>query len=544
MTDRVSVPDPLPVRGLLPALTGSEAASWDRRAITGVGVPEPVLMENAGRGAAVVVQRLYPDGPVVGFVGAGNNGGDTLVALRSLAAWGREVHAVLVADRQAREPLLHGWPVAVHTDAELGPEGVARLLATAGVVLDGVLGTGVRGAPRTRQAEAVRAMNACGRPVLALDVPSGIDPATGAILGEAVRAAVTVAFGAPKVGSLFHPARARTGRLVVVEIGFPPMLPGEAAAFLVTPQWARAQRPSRDTDTHKNAVGRVTVIGGGVGMAGAAVLASRGALRAGAGVVRVCTVPENRTVIQTALPEAIWVDASNPAAIRRAVEGSDAVVAGPGLGTDAAARLLIETLAEGGVGVPTLLDADALNVAAAGGLDLAAIGRNRPLLLTPHPGEMTRLLGDVGGDGGPPARARAAAARFCSAVILKGAPSTVADPEGVLLIDTQGSSDLASAGMGDTLAGVCGTLMAQGLSPARAGAVGLYLTGQAARRTQMGVALTPSDVLDRLPEVLAEAGPAGRPHARPRGRDRRRGGVRWRDLTDLPFVVYDAPEPW
>jgi ADP-dependent NAD(P)H-hydrate dehydratase / NAD(P)H-hydrate epimerase len=503
--------------------TGAEAAAWDHRAIDRVGVPERVLMENAGRAAALVLQRLHPDGRVVGVVGAGNNGGDALVTLRTLAAWGRDVHAVLVADRELPDPLAHDWAVPTTTDGELDRPGWDRALEGAAVVVDGILGTGVRGAPRERQAAAIRAVNRSTPTVLAMDVPSGIDPETGGVPGEAVRADVTIAFGAPKLGSLLHPARALVGRLVAVEIGFPPLQEGEAAAFVATPGWALARLPRRATDTHKNQVGRLLVVGGGMGMAGAAVLAARGALRAGIGIARVATVPGNREIVQSALPEALWVDATDGPAVRAATEESDAVVIGPGLGQDEAARRVLAWVLDATdvAAPPVLLDADALNLAAAGAVALEAVGAGRPVLLTPHPGEMSRLLDD--GPGGPAERARAAADRFHAAVVLKGAPSLVAVPDGPLRVDTQGSSDLAAAGMGDTLSGVCGALLAQGLAPGDAGSVGLYLSGRAARLAGKGVSLTPSDIAERLPDALRESADGDSPP------------------LDLPFVIFDAP---
>ena len=502
------------------AHTGAESAEIDMRAIRSRGVPQPVLMENAGRSAAAILSRLFPSGPVVGLVGAGNNGGDALVLLRTLRAWGRDVEAVLVADRPEGEPLLHGWSLPVRHDDELDEVRWAALLGSAAVVVDGVLGTGVRGAPRKRQAAAVARMNACGRPVLALDVPSGVDASTGGVPAEAVRAAVTVAFGAPKLGCLLHPARPLAGRLVAVEIGFPPPGPGEADALLVTPAWARRHLPVRATDTHKNAVGSCLIVAGRVGMAGAAVLAARGALRAGAGIVRVCSAPENREIIQAAVPEAIYVDASDQDALRAAVEQSDALAAGPGMGTDPEARAILDTVTRAGR-ARVVLDADALNVAAGGGLDLAELGARGPLLITPHPGEMARLLPSPQGGEDRLAAAREAASRFGCAVLLKGSPSLVAAAGEPVLLDTQGSSDLAAAGMGDTLAGVCAALLAQGAAPRVAGALGLYLSGRAARIAGRGAALTPSDVARWLPEALGERG----------------GGVS--DL-ELPFVTYDA----
>ena len=488
-------------------------------------MPQPVLMENAGRSAALVLTRLFTPRRVVGLVGGGNNGGDALVALRSLATWGCDVACVLVADRSADDPLLHGWPVEVFSDEEVDEAGWAAIWDGTDVVIDGVLGTGVRGAPRARQARVIERLNGVGVPVLALDVPSGIDASTGAVPGAAVRADVTVSFGAPKLGALLHPARPLAGRHVTVEIGFPPMGADDASAALVTPAWAQRRLPRRSTDTHKNRAGRLLVVGGSVGMAGAAVLAARSAFRAGAGLVRVCTVEANREIVQAALPEAMYVGTEG-GALEEAIATSDAVAAGPGLGRDAgAARLLSRIVATGDR--PLVLDADALTLASEGAIDLAAVSARRPVLITPHPGEMARLLGnrDEAGGSGPGhdrvATLQRAVERFGCTVLFKGAPSLVAGGGGPMLVDTQSSSDLAVAGIGDTLTGVCGTMMAQGIEPATAGALGLYLSGRAAVLADRGVGLTPSDVAERLPDVFTEAGPG------------------WTDL-DLPFVLFDA----
>ena len=492
-------------RGSVPAPTGLEAVAFDLQTMERSGVPQVVLMENAGRAAADVLQRLFPEGRVVSLVGGGNNGGDALVMLRTLLAWGRDVRGVLVADRPANDPLLRGWPVPLVRDGELDGDAWGPLLERAGVIVDGVLGTGARGAPRERLALALERMNASGRPVVALDVPSGIDASTGEVPGVATRADVTIAFGAPKLGSLLHPARARVGRLIAVEVGFPPSEGVECGALLATPVWARARIPERPSDTHKKAVGSVLIVAGRVGMAGAAVLAARAAFRAGVGLVRVASHSGNRDIVQAAVPEAIWVDAAEAAHLQSAVELSDALALGPGLGTDTWAEDLLDAALSGTVR-PTVLDADALNLAAAGRIDLAGIAGTRPLLITPHPGEMARLMPayETSVPADAASRARAAAHRFGCAVVLKGAPSVVAAPGAPVLVDTQASSDLAVAGLGDALTGVAGALLAQGLEPQLAGAVGLYLTGRAARVAGRGASLTPSDVIRHLPDALGE----------------------------------------
>jgi len=500
------------------AQTGAAAAAFDRRVIETIGVPQSVLMENAGRSAALVLRRLFSPNRVVGLVGAGNNGGDALVTLRCLAAWGCDVTGVLVGDRAPEDFLLHGWPIRLLAADQLDDAGWTELLKSADAAVDGVLGTGVRGAPRAPAARAIDQLNRAGLPVLALDVPSGIDASTGAVPGAAVRAAATVSFGAPKLGALLHPARALVGRHIAVEIGFPPITPRDASATVVTPGWARSRLPVRDSDTHKNRVGRVLLVGGGVGMAGAVILAARSAFRAGAGLVRVCTVEANREVVQAALPEAIHISTEGTA-LEEAISASDAVAVGPGMGLDHDAALLLQRVVAAGES-PLVLDADALTLASTGAIDLAAVSARRSVLITPHPGEMARLLGDAHTDD-PLAALQSAVERFGCTVLLKGAPSVVGARTDVLLVDTQSSSDLAVAGMGDTLTGVCTTMLALGIEPHTAGALGLYLSGRAAVVADRGVGLTPSDVVEHIPDVLVES------------------GAEWTDL-DLPFVLFDA----
>lgn len=513
------------------APTGTEAAAFDRMVIDELSVPQVTLMECAGRSAAHVLDRLYPRGEVVAFVGAGNNGGDALVLLRTLRSWGRPVKAVLVADRPANDPLLHGWDVMYGSDGgnreanaasdEGGPPESA--LAPTNVVVDGILGTGIKGAPRARQARAIQAINGAGLPVFALDIPSGIDADTGRIEGEAVVAHVTVALGWPKLGSLLQPARANVGRLIAVEIGFPPVGEGAFGAAVVTPAWASERIPQREPDTHKNRVGALLLVAGRSGMAGAAVMAGRAALRAGVGLLRVVSAAENREIIQASVPEAIFVADDDTDAVRDASTASRAIAAGPGLGDGAEGATLLEVIREASSGRPTVLDADALNLAASGkGPGVGRWAHGRDVLVTPHLGEMRSLSGltgeVIGGD--RMSAARAFASESNATVLLKGLPSIVVSAEGTCWVDAVGSSDLASGGMGDVLTGVAGALLAQGSAPDVAGALALHLTGRAAARADKGAGLTPSDVIEALPAVWDEQGPGAS------------------DLG-LPFVLFD-----
>lgn len=509
------------------APTADEAAELDRWAADERGVDEATLMECAGRSAAHVLQRLHPRGKVVAAVGPGNNGGDALVLVRTLAAWGRPVEVIRAADREGGG-LLHGWSLDGLGDASEAPpteEECLERFRGGEIVVDGILGTGATGAPRAPQAGVIRAMNDAGLPVVALDTPSGVDATTGRIPGEAVKADVTVAFGWPKRGTLLHPGRDRVGRLVAVEIGFPPLRPGAFEAELVTPGWAWTRRPLRDAETHKGAVGELLVVAGEPGVAGAAAMAGRAALRSGVGLLRIASAPENREILQTLVPEALFVDRDDADALAGAASTADALLAGPGVGVGEDGTRVLRAVLEASGGTPTVLDADALTLAAEGRVPgLGEVGASRPLLLTPHPGEMARITGRATGEivADRVGAARGGAAGFGSALLLKGLPSVVALPGGGILLNTVGSSDLASGGMGDVLAGSAGAFLAQGAPPGEAGALALYYTGRAADRAGRGRGLTPRDVADGIPAALTEQGPGP-------------------DRLGLPFVTFDQP---
>lgn len=522
-------------KAVVHAPTAAQAARFDRISMDELGVPEPALMENAGRQAALIIDRLFPEGTVVALVGSGNNGGDALVCLRALAAWGRRVAAVLVEERPKADPVLHGWalPASVFDPERPGaPEQLAGRLDRAAVVVDGLLGTGIRGAPRSLHARAIRAANRTPGAVVALDTPSGVDGTSGRVPGEAVRADVTIAFGWPKLGTLLNPGRQRCGRIVAVEIGFPPG-DHEDWARLITPGWASEMLPRRGAVTHKNKVGALAIVAGSA-MPGAAVLAARAAFRCGAGLVRVCASLPAREVIAE-VPEAIFVDARDVGALAAAVAQCDAVALGPGLGTGSEAAHQVETVLAAREGCPAVIDADALTLVARGaGGGSGAAGRPRTdtagrIVVTPHPGEMARLVAAstraVQEDRVGTARRFAASRGFVT--LLKGAPSLVAEPGGGLLVSTHETpSVLAVAGMGDVLTGAIGSFLAQGADPSAAAGLALHVTGVAASRDGLGASLMPSDVIEAIPAALSGTG---------------RGPA----STDLPFpfVTFDQRRP-
>lgn len=482
--------------GALPLLTAAEMRAWDAAA-RAAGVPQAALMEAAGRSAAAVLWALVRPRRVVAVLGPGHNGGDAAVALRCLVAWGAQGAAVPVGRGRANLSWLAGWPVDVRE-----PEDLERVLARADWVLDGLLGTGAEGPPRGPAADVVQALVRWGGPVLALDGPSGVDLTSGAAPGPTVRAEVTVTFGAPKRGLILFPGRAFAGRLLVVDIGLPPT---DAAAWLITPAWARATLPPVPPGAHKGTMGTVLVVAGSAGMAGAAAWAALGALRGGAGKVVIATSEANRPILQTLVPEAIVVDRDGPT-FEAALAAADAIVAGPGMGTDAAAEAVLAAVL--GCPHPRVLDADALTL-------LARRGFHEPLphadrtLLTPHPGEAGRILqrsaADVAAD--PFAAAAALTARTGAAVLLKGPPSLVAAPAAPTLVSVAGHSGIATGGMGDLLAGLAGALLAQRLDPQRAGAVALALSGRAAELAGRGRALLPRDVAEALGAALLAPDP-------------------------------------
>jgi NAD(P)H-hydrate epimerase len=439
-----------------------------------------------------------------------------VVALRTLQSWGRDVALVRASSRAIDSALLHGSQLR-----EIDDDDVPIALASAGAILDGILGTGSTGAPRERAAEMIQAINAAQRPVVAVDVPSGIDADTGAVHSDSVIAAVTVTFGFPKFGLLFQPARAACGRLLAVEIAFPPL--AKTTAQLITSQWAAARSPRRPPNANKGTSGRLLLLAGSKGMAGAAVLAGGAAVRSGAGLVRIASAAENREIIQKTVPEATFFERE----AKIDYGGVTAVVAGPGLGATEHTRVLIFEVLERTPGVPTLLDADALNVFEGDTDAIARIARERPLVITPHPKELSRLTGNpvAAITEKPWASAQSVADTTGAAVLLKGQPSIVAQMNEPVLINSVGSSDFAVAGMGDQLSGVIGALLAAGLAPRIAAAVGLFYSGRAGDIAGLGRSLTPTDVTEHMAKAFAQPGPPGSP-------------------LGFPFITFDQPPRW
>lgn len=505
---------------MTPLLSAAEASATDRRWIDG-GVPGLVLMENAGRGAAEVLRAAFADRlarPVV-VGGPGQNGGDAWVVARRLATWGLRPRTLIASDPgrvagDARVNLdaLAGLGLSPARLAEGGLDPLRDALADATVVVDGLFGTGLDRPVEGWRRTVLEAMERAAAPVLALDLPSGVDADTGRVLGVAVRAEVTATFGGSKRGLWQHPGWLHGGRVVEVDIGVP--LPAQtsqaaAGAWRLGVDDLLRWVPGRPPDAHKGTAGHVLVLAGSPGTTGAAVLSGLGALRGGAGKATLAVRPPRRAALDAKVLELMTTEIATPAAALAALAERDAGVVGPGLGLDRASRELALACASDAT-VPLVLDADALTAVADVGLDTlrqAAAAR----VLLPHPGEAARLLGsrtsDVQAD--RYGAAEELARRSGQVVVLKGAGSIVATTteEGACLaVCPFGTPALGVAGTGDVLAGVVGARLANGapIFAATASAVVLHaLAGEEAARADRG--LLASEVADALPDALDRA---------------------------------------
>ena len=480
-------------------LTAAEMARADRLAIA-AGTPGMTLMEAAGRAVADAAAALAPTGRVLVVAGPGNNGGDGFVAARRLAAAGREV-----------DLLLHGDPGRLAGDAATarfrwpGPVLPAALpLPPAALVIDALFGAGLDRDVTGPAAALVGAMNDSPAPVLAVDLPSGLHADSGRALGTAVEAAATVTFFRRKPGHLLYPGRALCGRLTVADIGIPGSVLADIdpRAFENAPAlWRGSFRPPRPED-HKYRRGHALVVSGPMARTGAARLAAGAALRAGAGLVTLAS-PAGALAVNAAHLTAVMLaraDTAEELAARLDDPRLTAVALGPGLGTgDRERALLAAVLAARPAAV---LDADALTLAAAdpaAAFDAIA-ARSAPVILTPHDGEFARLFPDLT-EIPKPDRARQAAARSAATVILKGADTVIAAPDGRLAINANAPPWLATAGAGDVLAGIAAGLLAQGVPAFEAAAAAVWLHGAAG--AEAGPGLTAEDLAPALRPVLA-----------------------------------------
>jgi hydroxyethylthiazole kinase-like uncharacterized protein yjeF len=498
----------------------------DRWAIEERGLDSLDLMERAGAAVTRTVERVAPDGPVVVVCGKGNNGGDGLVVARLLREAARRVTVVCVAppgdfagdarvnlerlERPGGEP-----PLELAEDRQSAEEA----LAAAAVVVDALLGTGFQGEAHGIVEEAIEAVNAAVAPVVSVDVPSGVDASTGVASGAAVRAEATVTFHAGKPGLWIAPGKAHAGKVERVEIGIPRGAPGAPTIGLIGPS-VLDLLPRRGAGSTKFSSGHVLVAGGSRGLMGAPRMAAQAAMRAGAGYVTACVPASLQAIIATAGPPELMtkglpdddgggLTAAGAISVVEASERGGALALGPGLGRrDGAVAFARELAREANVAL--VLDADGLNAHAGRLGDLAA--RKAPTVLTPHAGELGRLL-EVGSEEVERERlrhVRMAAGQAGAVVVLKGDDTLIAEPSGAVAVSPGGAPALATAGTGDVLTGVIAALLAVGLDPFTAAAAGVWLHAEAgreaARRQGANEGIIATDVIAALPAARGRRG--------------------------------------
>lgn len=499
----------------------------DRRAITELGIPGAVLMENAGRAAAEVIATHLASlagrrraGPVVVVCGKGGNGGDGFVVARALKRRGVRCQVLLACapseirgDAALKLAALRRARVAPTLLDDAGA--LTPTLGGAGLVVDALLGTGSRGAPTGAVARAIQAINAARAPVVALDIPSGLDADTGRPPGAVVRADLTVTFAGLKRGLVVAPGSELAGDVRVVPIGVPDdEVTRSVTTFVIEASDVAAHFSPRARDAHKGTYGHLLVVAGSLGKTGAAALAGSAAMRSGVGLVTVATPRSQQPIVATLARETMTEPLSETpvgtvalaalGTLRDLAAARDAVALGPGLGlaedTQELARQLARELDR-----PAVLDADALT-ALAGHLDVLRAARG-PRCLTPHPGEMARMLG-LTTDEVQSNRievTRTFAREHGIHCVLKGATSVIAVPDGRVFLNPTGNPGMASGGTGDVLTGIVGGLLARRLAPVAALTSAVYLHGLAGdlAAARLGEeSLIAGDLIDALPEAF------------------------------------------
>jgi hydroxyethylthiazole kinase-like uncharacterized protein yjeF len=508
------------------AVTAAEMRRLDELTIRRYGTPGSVLMERAGSGATSVLLQQFPHvrrHGVVVCAGKGNNGGDGFVIARLLRRKGVQTEVALLGRQadvkgDAARALAALRRTRVRITEITSAQEIAALAATckrAGLLVDALFGTGLNAPVQGSHADMLYLMNTSGVPIFAVDIPSGLDADRGVPLGMAVQAEATATFAFPKIGQLIHPGVEHVGALAVVDIGIAPEAVAEVRprTGLLDPAEVAPLVPRRAPESHKGTCGHVLVIAGSRGRTGAALLATHAACRTGAGLTTLAGPASLNAVFSSGIPEAMTAAIPDTdglinfdeSRLRTLVQGKNAVIVGPGIGTHPDAEQMVRFLLTE-MDLPMVVDADALTcVARHPGMLRTARAR---AVLTPHPGEMARLLGQetaaVQGDRVGTAR-RFAEEHRC-VLLLKGARSIVAQPDGCVWINPTGNPGMASGGMGDALSGILGSLLAQGLPVPEAACLGVYLHGEVADHVVAArgpIGLLASDVIDGVPAGLA-----------------------------------------
>jgi NAD(P)H-hydrate epimerase len=509
-------------------LNAAQMREADRFTIDDIGIPSSVLMENAGREVVSAIETAYEsllDGRVAVLCGPGNNGGDGFVVARTLMQRGVDAAVFVIGsvanvrgDARLNLDILGHLGVSV---VEISDEQAWELhfseIAQCSLIVDAIFGTGLKAALGGMMETVVADVNASGIPIVAIDLPSGLSADTPQLIGDCIDASMTVTLASPKLPLVLPPGEAHAGDVVIADIGIPPDVIDHLEGphlELLTPEQVRPLVEPRAPDSHKGDFGRMTIIAGSRGKTGAAHLAAMGALKSGAGLVTVATPASCLATVAAMAPEYMTeplADTKNGTLASTAIEvvlelHHDVIACGPGLGRDAQVGSFVRALVERAT-VPLVLDADALTVLAEDPSALVGT-EGRDVIITPHPGEMARLVGssveDVQANRIEVAASYAAARRLY--VVLKGHRTIIATPDGHIFINPTGNPGMATGGTGDLLTGMIGAWLAQLLDAEAACRLAVFLHGAAGDLAEISVgqvAMTATDLLAHLPKALS-----------------------------------------
>lgn len=503
--------------------TAQQMREIDHQTIHQYGVPEIALMENAGGEVSKVIVQMLES--VAGkkiciFAGTGNNGGDGFVAARHLINQKAKVKVFIFGDQNRMKPsarinldILKNMGLDIlHVESERDWDKVKIALAFSDCFVDALLGTGFNGAVRPEMEKIINMMNGMGKPIVAVDIPSGVEANTGCVRTTAIQAMTTVSFGLPKMGLFLYPGAAHTGEILIADIGIPNVLlaDGNIKQNIINTSMVKSLLLKRSADVHKGNCGKVLIVAGSNGLTGAAVLAATAALRSGAGIVTLAVAQSLQDVVETKLTEVMTYPLTEKKAgvlsvtalpeLLKLAQKYDVIAIGPGIGRDDDTfELVCEFVKQ--VDKQVIIDADAIQAFCGKGKELAT-SKLIPVL-TPHWGEFSDLLGisideiksDIVGI------ARKAAEEFNSIIVLKSARTVVAYPDGNVYINIRGNAGMATAGSGDVLTGIISGLFAQGLLSYSAAVAGVFLhsfAGDLAAQSGM-VGLIASDIMQALP---------------------------------------------
>jgi NAD(P)H-hydrate epimerase len=507
-------------------VTAQQIKNIDRRAIKDFGIPGPVLMENAAVAVMAEMEKFFDGlaGMRVGIVcGKGNNGGDGLALARRLGIRGVPVRVALLApfgavkgEAKVNLSILRKMDVEITQNASA--RSLAEILSWSDVIVDALLGVGLSSPLKGAYAQVVDMINTAGLPVVAVDIPTGIDADTGAVMGAAIKADLTVTMALLKRGLVLYPGAEYAGTVRVADIGIPSEVADKEKIFtsLVTRSSAWGLINPRQPDAHKGDFGHLMVVAGSLGKAGAAVMTARGALRTGAGLVSVAAPNSLVPIIQQQVFEAMCIPSAESIdgtigigaedELLKAAAAMSACAIGPGLSTHYETVQTVRNIVQR-LTIPVVIDADGLN-ALVNALDVLKKAK-APVIMTPHPGEMGRLLGISSGDVQKDRIGIAGdfAKKHKVTLVLKGADTVIAAPDGRVFINSRGNPGMATGGTGDVLTGMIGSLLAQGYIATQAACLGVYLHGLAgdlAAKEKGEMGMIAGDLIEKIPDAIQE----------------------------------------